>query len=181
MSNTLYLLTFWVMQTRFADTWSSSTSQQINGLLKNIKRDLAKNNGGSTAGKYFSKINESFFLCFNWHRVMVHKSTSCSVPCYHNAKLGMLFQEHRQRSIWMCHLFLLQGKHPHQPQRSPVVTMACNILTELGNLPGDTENTAVSKPSTMSCGGEWGVAWTCNSFGFSHLLERSCRWAGAFL
>lgn len=180
MCNALDLLTFWVMQARFAGTWSSSTSQQIMVFWKKSRGTWWKITVGLQQGNILVRSMNVFFLCFNWHWVMIHKSTSCSVPCCHDADLGIL-QEHRQRSVWMCHLFLLQGKHPHHPQSSPVVTLACYILTELGNLPGDAENTAVSKPSTMSCGGEWVVAWTCNSFGFSHLLKRSCRWAGAFL
>lgn len=82
----------------------------------------------------------------------------------------------------MCHLFLLQGKHPHYLQSNTVVTQVCYNPTKLGNLPVDAENTVVSKLDTMSCCWELrGVSRTCNGFAFSHLLIRTCHWAVAFV
>lgn len=69
----------------------------------------------------------------------------------------MLFQEHREKHLDVA-LVLLQGKHPHYPQSSSVVTQVCYNPTKLGNLPVHAENRVISKPKAPSCGWELGGA-----------------------
>lgn len=122
---------------------------------KKIKSNPAKSDTWSTEKKYFSKINEIFSCILNGiglgviNLTILHHPTMLSLGCYSKST---------ERSTWMCHLFLLQGKHPHYPQSNSVVTQVCYNPTKLGNLPVHAENRVISKPKSLSCGWELGGA-----------------------
>lgn len=110
---------------------------------------------GLQRGNILVRSMKAFPVFPDWHWIRGHKSHGSSSP--HNAKLGMLFQEHREKHLDVA-LVLLQGKHPHYPQSSSVVTQVCYNPTKPGNLPVHAENRVISKPKPPSCGWELGGA-----------------------
>lgn len=156
-----------------------SLSAIDNGLLKKVQRNLAKNKGGSTERKYLGKTDESSSC------VLIGTGSGLTNPPvvqYPDATLLILgCCSNSDRSIWMWGSFLLQGKHPHHPQSSSVVIWPFYIPTELGNLPGDAENRAISKASTMSSSGDWGVAGALQRFWLLAPIEMDLPLGWGFL
>lgn len=94
--NILDLRTFWVMQARVADTWTSADK----GLLKKHKSNPAKSDSRSLARKYFRKISESFSCVLTGTGLGYTNLPTVWYPAM--LSLGLLFQEHRVTGALGC-------------------------------------------------------------------------------